>query len=444
MSNTNRILIAILVVAVLLRIGAAFYMGNRVVNLPGTFDQISYHNLALRVLGGHGFTFGETWWPMTPAGEPTAHWSYLYTFYLVIIYALLGPNPLAARLIQAVIVGILHPLLVYLIGKRIFGEIVGVIGAGITTVYVYFVYYAGTLMTEPFYITAILGSIYLALLLVIGKESQGKSQPQSSLAIGLGLLLGTAVLFRQLFLLVVPFLCVWIWWAGRRNQLPHPVRPIMITGLIIVLMVLPFTLFNYARFGRFVLLNTNAGYAFFWGNHPIYGTKFVPILTEEMGSYQDLIPEDVRHLDEAAMDQALLKKSLQFIAEDPGRYILLSLSRIPPYFMFWPSSDSSMVSNVSRVASFGLFLPFMLYGLVLGTGSLPKGWREVLANPRMLLLGFVLIYTGIHLLSWTLIRYRLPVDAALVIFAGVAIEDLARRAGLWRNRATKFELDQQP
>ena len=58
LSNTNRILIATLVLAVLLRVAAAFYLGNQVVNLPGTFDQISYHNLALRVLGGHGFTFG--------------------------------------------------------------------------------------------------------------------------------------------------------------------------------------------------------------------------------------------------------------------------------------------------------------------------------------------------------------------------------------------------
>ncbi|MCG7754902.1 glycosyltransferase family 39 protein, partial [Flavihumibacter cheonanensis] len=96
------------------------------------FDQISYNNLAQRVLGGDGFTFGELWWPLTAPGEPTAHWSFLYTLYLVIVYAIFGPNPLAARLIQAVIVGILHPLLAYLIGKRVFGQIAGLIAAAIT------------------------------------------------------------------------------------------------------------------------------------------------------------------------------------------------------------------------------------------------------------------------------------------------------------------------
>jgi len=32
-----------------------------------------------------------------------------------------------------------------------------------------------------------------------------------------------------------------------------------------------------------------------------------------------------------------------------------------------------------------------------------------------------------HLLSWALIRYRLPVDAALMPFAGLAVVDLTNR-----------------
>ncbi|MEM8861308.1 MAG: hypothetical protein AAGD96_23540, partial [Chloroflexota bacterium] len=67
----------ILAVSVLLRLGSAFYLGNEVSLLPGIYDQISYHSLAIRVIDGHGFTFGVPWWPVTQAGEPTAHWSYL-------------------------------------------------------------------------------------------------------------------------------------------------------------------------------------------------------------------------------------------------------------------------------------------------------------------------------------------------------------------------------
>src|SRR5512134_2848298 len=122
--RTRILLIVILVISVLLRVGMALYLGSTVEELPGTADQISYHNLALRVLQGYGFTFGEYWWPGTAANSPTAHWSYLYTAYLVVVYALFGPNALAARLIQAVLVGLLHPYLTYRVGRYCFNETV--------------------------------------------------------------------------------------------------------------------------------------------------------------------------------------------------------------------------------------------------------------------------------------------------------------------------------
>jgi hypothetical protein len=40
-----------------------------------------------------------------------------------------------------------------------------------------------------------------------------------------------------------------------------------------------------------------------------------------------------------------------------------------------------------------------------------------------------LIYTAIHLLSWALIRYRLPVDAVLLPFAAVGLAQVKVAAG---------------
>src|SRR4030042_6596406 len=93
----------ILAISVLLRVIAALLLGNQVLPLPGIFDQISYHTLSTRVLEGHGFTFATQWWPLTRAGEPTAHWSFLYTLYLVAIYGVFGINPLVARILQVII-----------------------------------------------------------------------------------------------------------------------------------------------------------------------------------------------------------------------------------------------------------------------------------------------------------------------------------------------------
>ncbi len=439
----KKLLVIIIAVSILARLAAAFYLGDVVTDLPGTYDQISYHNLAIRVLEGHGFSFGMQWWPITPANAPTAHWSFLYTFYLVFVYRIFGIHPLAARLIQAILVGIIQPWLVYLIGRKIFGSGVGLITAALTAIYAYFIYYAATLMTEPLYISAILGCIYFCInlresvaKLSITKMSTKKVTSRVWLStVGIGFTLGAAILLRQLLLLLAVFLFIWLLWALKKQA----ISKILVIGIIIALCILPFTIYNYARFNRFVLLNTNAGYAFFWGNHPIYGTHFVPILTADMGSYQELIPPELRTLDEAALDQALMKRGFQFIFDDPVRYFFLSLSRIPVYFMFWPSQNSGVISNISRLGSFGIMWPFMLIGIIL---VLLK-WKNFRIMDRqkdiVLMFGFMLLYTGMHILSWALIRYRLPVDAVGLLFAGFAIENILVRTGVVKRNYPKDE-----
>lgn len=428
-SNPRFLLLLILGISVLIRIVAAIYLGDKVVILPGTMDQVSYHNLALRVLGGHGFSFGVGWWPATPANQPTAHWSFLYTLYLVLVYFIFGPHPIVARLIQAVIVGFFQPYLTFKIGQRIFGEGVGLIAAFLSAVYIYFIYYSATLMTEPFYITAILWALFLAIELVDLPSQLGNdpSHRKIILSVYLGLALAIGALLRQLLLIVVPFLLVWIWLVLWKRRKELPITTTLIVAGVMIASILPITFYNYQRFHRFVLLNTNAGFAFFWGNNPIYGTQFQPILSDENISYGNLIPKDLRSLNEAAMDQALLERGIGFVISNPVRYILLSISRIPFYFEFWPSTGSSLISNISRVLSFGIMLPFMLYGMISILLKRSEKARREWDSPAVMLMLFSLIYTGIHVLTWTLIRYRLPVDAIMLIFAGYALADIYQK-----------------
>jgi 4-amino-4-deoxy-L-arabinose transferase-like glycosyltransferase len=415
-----RPLAIVVLISILARLIVSFAMGSTIVDLPGIFDQISYHNLALRVLDGNGFTFGELWWPITRAGEPTAHWSFPYTLYLVGIYALFGVHPIIARILQAIVVGILHPYITYRIGEKVFGKPASLIAAAIVSIYAYYVYYSSALMTEPFYITTILFSLFFAIRLV---DNADKKQ-DVKIGLMLGAAIGLTVILRQVFLLFVPFLFIWIWFARFRHSRKLPLFPTVISLILVVLFILPITFYNYSRFHRFVLVNTNSGYAFFWGNHPVYGTKFIPILSNP--EYQAMIPEEVRHLDEAALDSELLRRGIQFVVQDPKRYLLLSMSRIPPYFMFWYSPESSILSNISRIGSFGIFLPFMLYGLFLGIKR-TSSFVNLLVSPQGLLIVFALVYSGIHILTWTLIRYRLPVDAVLIPFAGLALYDIVER-----------------
>jgi hypothetical protein len=432
---TKKALIAVVLLAVILRLFSAVYQGNTVAILPGIYDQISYDGLARRVVDGHGFSFAEGHWPATRAGEPTAHWSYLYTVYLIAVYKLFGASPLVARIIQALIAGIFQTFLMWRIGSRLFNRTVGLLAATLNAVYIYFFYYTGALITETFYITSILWTFDSALRLVSAtdaREARSKFKVWSWLEFGLAI--SVTVLLRQVFLTFLPFLYLWIWWNKRDqhvNQWMQRLRWSALKGLslatlVLILMILPWTIRNQRAFNTFVLLNTNAGFAFFWGNHPIYGTNFIPLLPSQQ-SYYDLIPTELRDLNEAELDKALLLRGIQFIKDDPKRFILLSMSRGYEFFKFWPSPSSGLISNISRVGSFGLCLPFMLYGL---WAALVPDWKKRTLYERWgiaLLVLFVLGYTAIHLFSWALIRYRLPVDAVLLLFAAFGILKLVNK-----------------
>jgi hypothetical protein len=450
--SDRRWLIIILLIAISLRVAAAFALGDHVGPMPGTYDQVSYDRLAQRLLDGYGFTFDKLWWPYTQPGEPTAHWSFLYTLYLAGVYGLVGYHPLAARLIQAVLVGALMPWLVYRLGCRHFGRQVGLIAGAVMACYAYFIYYAATLMTENFYIIGILW-----VLDITGQLGQaGESLPARQQGLLLGLALGVTVLLRQVFLLFIPVLFLWLLWRSYRfqtgpgwtggttsksrglapylrNQPVMRMSRILLTATVVLLFAIaPWTVRNYLVFNRFVLLNTNAGFAFYWSNHPIHGQNY-PANLPDWDAYIRLIPPELLSLNEAELDQALLKRGLDFVRNDPRRYLILSISRIDEYFMFWPASDSGLISNVSRVASFGLLLPFMAYGLL-------SHLRRSFSSETLILYLFVIVYSAIHLLSWSLIRYRLPVDAVLIVFAGATLVEIQMKLAQRQAKIQKIQI----
>jgi hypothetical protein len=465
----KRLLIVLLIVSVLIRTIVALIMGDQIVELPAISDQISYHSLATRVLGGHGFTFDYNWWPLTRAGEPTAHWSYLYTLYLTLVYALFGIHPLAARLIQVTIVGLLMPWLAYRLAQYVFRirqaeteearaprfarleplnqlwqtgfQLIPLLAAAWVAVYGYFIYFSAALMTESFYILGVMWTLDCAFRIALPKGSSKVAAPVATLSerqmdadyrswrrwLELGLAIGLTSMLRQVFLPFIPCLFLWLWWVRYRQVREHPrarthalrvsllqaVQGAALSILVITVLIAPITTYNYQRFNRCVLLNTNAGYAFYLSNHPSYGNNYEPMLTST--EFKNMIPKDIRWMDEAALDQELLKQGIGFVIADPWRYFRLSIDRIPYFFTFWPLSTSSVVSNVNRALSYGLAFLFIISGIALWFVDTRR--KRVSIEPGTLLLVFCGVYSMLHMLSWAAMRYRLPVDAVALVFA---------------------------
>jgi 4-amino-4-deoxy-L-arabinose transferase-like glycosyltransferase len=408
-SRNKRLLALILVAAVLIRIPIASYMGDQVTVLPGIQDQVSYDALARSLLEGRGYSFTEKWYPFTPANTPTAHWSFLYPIYLAGIYAITGYHPLAARLVQGVVGGALICFLVYLIGRRVADEVTGLVGAALAAVYGYFIYYNVALMTETFFMVLVLLTLYLSLVL--------KENPTAVRWVWLGLSLGLAGLLRQTVLLFVPFLFFWLFLELRARGIRWWYFAIPV--VTILLLITPWTIRNYLVYREFLLLNSNAGYALYASNNPNLGTDWRNDLVVVP------VPEELAGKNEAQLDRALAQRGTEFILADPERYLWLTLDKTREFFWFWPSPDSSRISNINRALSFGLYLPFMILGLYLSFSR----WRSF-----AILYLFMVIHTGIHLLSWPAPRYRLTVDAVSMVFAALALIELAKQLKSWRRR----------
>jgi hypothetical protein len=413
--------------AVVTRLGAALYAGDRVEALPGAYDQITYDALARSILAGRGYSFEENWYPFTPAHTPTAHWSFLYPLYLTGVYAVFGPHPLIARLIQGVLSGALAAWLQYTLGRRLFDRRVGLVTAALSAGYIYFIFFDAILTTESFYMLGVLAILHLTLaasraVSATTPQTAGESTRHASLFIrhptvwvALGAVVGVTTLLRQSILPWVPVMLAWTLWMGQGHVRWHH---LLIPVIILALFIAPWSIRNLAAYDTFLPLNSNAGWALYAANHPNLGTRWID-------AYVPPKPLQIAGMNEAEMNSVLTRLGIQFILEEPGRVLLLSLNRIPGFFKFWPSPNSHILSNISRVFSYGVYLPFFLYGLFLSR----KQWRRC-----SLIYSFAVVYCLMHILTYTMIRYRLPVDGALMPFAALAVVDLSQRVRLRRPR----------
>jgi 4-amino-4-deoxy-L-arabinose transferase-like glycosyltransferase len=404
--SDQRLLIPILLVSVISRVGMALYLGDHAVPTPAAYDQVFFHDVGLNLLSGDGFSFSTPPWGFIEPNRPSAFISFAYGLFIAGVYAAFGPHPLLARVVQALLCS-LTPWLVYRLARRMLASpptvaggmtMVPIIAAAVSAVYTYFVYYSATLMTEGLYLLAVAWALVLTVDLSI--------QPSMARWALWGLAVGLASLLRQVFMPIALLLfayAVWRTWPDRQRR----VRPAHVLAALAVgtALILPWTVRNYLVFHRFLLLNSQAGLALWNANHPDLGTHF-----EAAAMFP--IPDDLRGLNEVDLTNELMRRGVQEILADPRRFLLLSLDRLRIWLIFWPMRESSLFSNIARPLSFGISLPFIIVGLVRSA----REWRRWL-----LLYLFIGLYTFIHVISWVQIRYRMPVDLALVPFTALGI-----------------------
>jgi tetratricopeptide (TPR) repeat protein len=350
----------------------------------------------------------------------------LYPFFLGLLYRLFGADFYAYRLVQFALGG-LSAALLYLLGRRLFSERVGLVAGALFALYGPLIYFEGELLPPVLAIFLNLG----LLLLLSGPQTLRRD----SLCLGAGLLLGLAA---SAVPSVLPFsLCAagWLLWQEGRRGARLRRAGLFAAGVLGVIGGL--TLRNYRASGDWVVLSANAGLNFYLGNNPGYeqtvrirpGTDWYEFIQQPQQAGLERASEKSAYFWSAA---------LAFIRQQPLAYLELLARKL---WLFWQGGELRRNTDVYFARRYspllaglvwqrGIAFPFGL----LGPLSLLGLFLAIRARRAPLLVLFVLGYTGAVVAFFVTDRYRLPVIPPCILLACYAGAWLKERfaARQWR------------
>lgn len=386
------------------------------------------------------------WTPPEPQPDPEIRTTPFlrppgYPYFLASVYWLTGSSYLTIRIVQMGL-GLLSCVLGYVLGRSLFGRGVGLILAGLLSVYWAFIYYEGELQ-EPFAL------VLLALLLILLLRLWA-ARPSWLRAGAAGLLLGLFALVRPNILLFAPVVVWWLWWVIRRRQ---GSRHFAISAAALLLgtglAVLPVTVRNYLVARDFVLISSNGAINLYIGNNAESDgvTARFPELRQLSGqsgwnwfTYPALVrgvaTELGRPLKYSEASAYFTRKAIRYIRDNPIRCLRLAAKRA---LLFWgPAevSNNKIVHYERRNSSLLRYLPGfpfalatawlgMLLFLVERRASRGFDTKQSSASPHcsetcLLILLFIAVYSCSFLPFLAAERFRVPVVPFLLLFAAYA------------------------
>jgi 4-amino-4-deoxy-L-arabinose transferase-like glycosyltransferase len=354
----------------------------------------------------------------------------LYSYYLALNQWVMGARDaglFSAYLVQLT-VGALTCGLTYLLGRRVFGEAVGLVAGVLAALYSPGIYREGQLLDTAL-ATALATCFLLALL-------AARDGPTKARWLGAGLLLGLLGLTRPNLLLLAPVaLALMVGWFRERPPAESLGRLAVVFLLGVVLPIVPITGRNYLITGRLVPISTTGGINFYTGNNPDSdGYSPIPSGIAWERTWYEAMAEGANSA--SAQDGYWRAKGLRFWRQQPLGGLGLLVKKT---YLYWNSYE--IPNNVSyewgrRHASVLRIVPFTfafigplgLLGLALG------GWRN--RDARALTL-FVVVQMVAVVSFFVCGRYRMPMMPALCVFAGLAITEVVRlaRARRWKGLA---------
>ena len=349
-------------------------------------------------------------------GHPTAYRPPGYPLLLAFSFRLFGESLIPVRAAQAA-ADLLSCFLVFVLGRKLFSERVGLIGAGIFALFPIQILYVSIIMTETVFTTLLL----LYLLICAGETDSWKR------SIAAGIVLGAGTLVRPTILLLPAAVFAVRWmsgWTPAKN-----LKALGLTAGAALLIISPWLIRNFTEFGR-ITLTTNSGVNFWIGTH-----------SGASGSYS--FPENSPLLavkGEFAQSDMGIRLGFEFIREHPLEYGMLLVKKWAHFFSvdYWLllsmhfQPDFRSVPNAGTLfsrfpltdllaihAPFAAVLLLATFGLCFRAGDKAKGLLYLVAPCAYWLL--------VHLAFFGSARYRFPVVPLFMIGGAYGADILLRK-----------------
>ena len=378
-----------------------------------------YHHLSAMAIASGALTAAEPFFRAP-----------LYNYFLGVIYWPTGNDIALARALQ-LLIGSFTPLLVFLIGRKVFDRRCALVAALLALLCGDLVYFEGELLLEFLATTLIL----LTWLACLSHRSTGRF---GWLYLA-GFLAGLAIITRPNMVIMAPML-LWLLYqnhkSSHRSKLVSSVR-LLAMMLIPLVMVL---FHNLTRDDPALAIATQGGINFYLGNN-LAADGVSAVMPGKLGynwQYQG-----IKHLAEQQIGERLTpsqissfyyRKAVSEILAEPFHWLSLLLKK---FYLFFSGADISNNRNLIAFKSQFTTLKFLPIGMWLlgavGIIGMITSWRRHAAART--LAAFVLLYALTFALFFVNSRFRLPTLPLLALFSGytlVSLYDMVQKRSLKR------------
>ena len=321
---------------------------------------------------------------------------------------------MAIRMAQAILVA-LQSMLIGSLAMRLFRDkTAAIIAALIAAFYPFYLFYQGMALSETLFDFLLVAGI---VLLYRWRDNGARINLEMVLIL---VCLVAATMVKGVLTVMAPVL-VAAAVIGRR-PLPKAVKVFSAAAAIYCVLMSPWWIRNYVLLDAFVPFTTSASENFYLGNsrgNPTGDPDWSPLSGDPLMSMPG----------ELARSKAYANAAAEYIRSEPAAFASRMARKFLRYWNVVPNAESysSPFYRIAAAASFGPVLLLAIAGGVLTR----RRWRDFL--PLYLL---VLYFTALHVVTIASLRYRLPIEAFLIVLAAWPAA-LLWRAIVHRLRPTK-------